>query len=268
MCTGNAFYGCSRSQGASGNVINPVLSSRIRTVESFSFKFGKVEIRAQIPKGDWIWPAIWMLPKDNHYGEWPASGEIDIMESRGNDASYPAGGNDKYASTLHFGPNWTENAYEKTHAEYSHGSPLSDDFHIYGLIWNEKEITTYIDTIDNKVLSIPIDESFWARGEFPDYYANPWEGRADVAPFDQEYYLIMNVAVGGTNGYFPDGVGAKPWSDTDPHSVNAFYNARGAWEATWDRENHSNAMKVDYVKVWETDAQGNEVENKDAKFTQ
>lgn len=85
MCTGNNFYGCSRSAAASGNVINPIRSARLRSVKSFSFQYGRVEIKAKLPKGDWLWPAIWMLPAHNEYGQWPASGEIDIMESRGND---------------------------------------------------------------------------------------------------------------------------------------------------------------------------------------
>ena len=83
LCTGNAFYGCERNADF-GNVNNPVRSARIRTAESFSFTYGKVEVRAKLPRGDWLWPAIWMLPTDNQYGDWPASGEIDIMESRGN----------------------------------------------------------------------------------------------------------------------------------------------------------------------------------------
>ena len=66
-------------------MINPIRSARLRSVKSFSFQYGRVEIKAKLPKGDWLWPAIWMLPAHNEYGQWPASGEIDIMESRGND---------------------------------------------------------------------------------------------------------------------------------------------------------------------------------------
>lgn len=107
LCTSNAFYGCERNAAASGNVINPIRSARLRTVNSFSFQYGRVEIRAQLPKGDWLWPAIWMLPKHNEYGTWPASGEIDIMESRGNRLDYGGeGGHDSFGSTLHWGPNW------------------------------------------------------------------------------------------------------------------------------------------------------------------
>ena len=61
----------------------------------------------------------------------------------------------------------------------------------------------------------------------------------------------MNVAVGGTNGYFPDGQGGKPWSDNDGHSVNAFYNAKGAWFNTWKDDDC--ALQIDSVKVWSLD---------------
>lgn len=83
-CTGPSFFGCMRQGGAGGNILNPVKSASLRTVNSFFFKYGKVEVRARLPKGDWLWPAIWLLPRWNNYGNWPASGEIDLMESRGN----------------------------------------------------------------------------------------------------------------------------------------------------------------------------------------
>ena len=54
-------------------------------------------------QGDWLWPAFWLLPKDGAYGTWPASGEIDIMESRGNAPGYPGGGVNAFGSTLHWG---------------------------------------------------------------------------------------------------------------------------------------------------------------------
>jgi hypothetical protein len=105
QCTGNAFFGCQRAAGGGGNVLNPIQSARLRTAQSFSFKYGRVEIRAKLPRGDWIWPAIWMMPRHNAYGGWPASGEIDIMESRGNAPGYPLGGHNAYGSTLHWSTN-------------------------------------------------------------------------------------------------------------------------------------------------------------------
>jgi len=115
MCTMNAFYGCERSAAGSGNYINPVRSARLRTVGKLEFQYGRVEVKAKLPKGDWIWPAIWLLPANNEYGSWPASGEIDIMESRGNDVSYASGGHNKFGSTLHWGPDWSNNRYSLTH---------------------------------------------------------------------------------------------------------------------------------------------------------
>ena len=78
QCTANFFYGCSRTSDGN-HYINPVMSGKLTTVDSFKIKYGRVEVRAKLPKGDWLWPAIWMLPRHNEYGEWPASGEIDIM---------------------------------------------------------------------------------------------------------------------------------------------------------------------------------------------
>jgi len=220
MCTSNQFYGCERNAGASGNYINPIMSARVRTAESFSFKYGRVEVKAQLPKGDWIWPAIWMLPTDQAYGQWPASGEIDIMESRGNAPGCSAGGSDTFASTLHWGPSWDKNRYELTHKEYKHVNSLGDGMHTYGLLWTKDRLITYLDSEDNIVLDVDMkSESFWERGGFTDF--NPWVNEPNNAPFNQDFYLIFNVAVGGTNGYFPDGQCGKPWADASTTTATA-----------------------------------------------
>lgn len=251
-CTNNAFYGCERSAAGSGNVINPIRSARLRTLKSFSFQYGRVEVTAKLPKGDWLWPAIWLLPTHNEYGNWPASGEIDIMESRGNNEGYPIGGHNAFGSTLHWGVNWDQNKFDKTHKDYKHSESLANDFHIYGLYWNEDGLYTYIDKPENKVLEVDFKEqSFFKRGEFPSTTDNPWVGEPNAAPFNREFHLIMNLAVGGTNSYFPDGMAGKPWSNQDPHSVNAFYNAKGQWYSTWNGEDA--ALKIDSVKIWSLD---------------
>jgi len=206
LCTSNSFWGCERNAAASGNVINPVQSARLRSVNSFAFQYGRVEVRAKLPKGDWLWPAIWMLPKYNEYGNWPASGEIDIVESRGNDPSCAVGGSDSFGSTFHFGPNWDQDVWDTTHGEYKHKESLGDDFHTYGLIWTEDRMATYFDSEDNIILDVDMSTtSNWERGGFPDTENNPWKGETPNAPFNREFYFIFNVAVGGTNSYFPDG---------------------------------------------------------------
>jgi beta-glucanase (GH16 family) len=259
-CTSNAFWGCERNAAASQNYINPIQSARIRTAETFAFKYGRAEIRAQLPKGDWIWPAIWFLPKDNNYGQWPASGEIDLVESRGTSGSCE-GGRNSFGSTLHYGPGWPYDAWEKAHADYVHTSDLSDAMHIYGLEWTEKGIKT---TIDGKtVLDYTFDDGNFKKGGFPESLENPWEYETEKsAPFNQEMFIVMNVAVGGTNSYFPDGVCNKPWANNDPHAPNTFWNARDTWAPTWNLGTHDSAMKVDYVRVYQNDANGDEKEVK------
>ena len=246
-CTGHAFYGCDRSgnYASGGPALNPIKSASLRTADSFFFKYGKVEVRARLPKGEWLWPAIWLLPRYNDYGNWPASGEVDIMESRGNPPSYTPGGRDKYGSTLHWGPDYTTNMWPLAHQIFSSADDLSDDFHVYGLVWNKTYIGTYLDTEDQVVLSFPINQSFWELGGWGSTRDNPWQGRSKDAPFDSEMYLIINVAVGGLNGYFPDGFG-KPWNNTGSAApVNDFLDAQDEWYPTWTQP-----MAIDYVRVW------------------
>jgi beta-glucanase (GH16 family) len=63
QCTMNSFYGCSRTSDGN-HYINPIMSAKVTTTQSFSFKYGRVEVKAKLPKGDWLWPAIWLLPRN------------------------------------------------------------------------------------------------------------------------------------------------------------------------------------------------------------
>ena len=125
------------------------------------------------------------------------------MESRGNAPGCPADstsctvGRDTFQSTLHWGPDFFSNRYKLTTKAYTlpNGASFSDDFHVFGLLWTNTSLITYIDNPSNVVLSVPLDQ-FYAKGQFPSSYANPWPADHAAAPFDQEFYLIMNVAVG------------------------------------------------------------------------
>ena len=103
-CTSTDWHQCvAISNSTSQTVINPVRTARLTTRASKAIKYGKIEVVAKLPLGDWLWPAIWMMPVNDTYGQWPNSGEIDIMESRGNSIKYDLGGVDSYSSTLHWG---------------------------------------------------------------------------------------------------------------------------------------------------------------------
>nr|CAD7402313.1 unnamed protein product [Timema poppensis] len=138
-CTNPSDYGCERT-GSVTNLLNPAQSARIRSLNSFSFRYGKVEIRARIPSGDWLWPALWLLPRYNAYSTWPASGEIDLAELRGNLDYVQNGvniGTEQSSSTLHFGPYWPLNAYESAHFSKNTpaGAGFDKDYHLYQMEW-------------------------------------------------------------------------------------------------------------------------------------
>lgn len=254
ICTSNAFFGCDRASNGA-NIINPTTSARIGTASSFTFRYGRFETRAKMPRGDWMWPAIWLLPAQEQYGLWPASGEIDIVESRGNDPSYGPGGVNTFGSTLHFGPYGGQDPFNLAHKEYTLPSgDFSTDFHVFGLIWNTTNIITYLDTPDNIVLNVPINKGFFDKGGWSPSTFNPWRGAGINAPFDQEFYIILNVAVGGVAGYFPDGIGGKPWSDTSSSAALDFIHAQDTWYKSWQGPN--SAMEVDWVKVWQDSSTG------------
>ncbi|KDR21211.1 beta-1,3-glucan-binding protein-like [Zootermopsis nevadensis] len=256
-CTNPQDWGCERT-GSASNLLNPVNSARIRTVESFSFTYGKVEVRAKLPAGDWLWPAIWLLPRYNYYGSWPSSGEIDLSEGRGNRNLINNGqniGTELTSSTLHFGPFWPLNGFEHAHFEKNtaSGAGFDTNFNLFQLEWTPDYIQF---GINNEVIGkvAPSEGGFWELGQFSSQVGtidNPWKFGNKMAPFDQPFYFILNVAVGGVNDFFPDGAqnpGGKPWLNTSPQASTDFWNGRNQWLPTWNSDN--TALQVDYIKVW------------------
>ncbi|GAB4179275.1 MAG: hypothetical protein Kow00108_15240 [Calditrichia bacterium] len=154
-------------------------SARIRTLDKGDWKYGRFDIKAKLPEGQGLWPAIWMLPSDWVYGGWPASGEIDIMECLGHQP-------EKIYGTIHFGG--PGNQHVHTGGEFElEGESFSEDFHVFTLIWDTTKFEWYVDGI--KYYSTT--EWYTVNGEYP-------------APFDQRFHLILNVAVGGNWPGAPD----------------------------------------------------------------
>jgi beta-glucanase (GH16 family) len=254
-CTSSVVKSCvAETNLTSGRIVNPVLSARLRTKRTI--KYGRVEVKARLPEGDWLWPAIWMMPQSSVYGAWPASGEIDIMESRGNNASYVLGGNNKVGSALHWGPTSAYDSWWRTnHQRTALHTSYPKKFHTFGLEWSEKYLFTYIDTRLLQVMYTSFKTDFWKRGQYPIETANgtrlqdPWSYTGNTAtPFDQDFYLIINLAVGGTNGWFKDGDQGKPWDDASPTAPKQFWDARKSWLPTWK---DGGAFVIDSVRMWQ-----------------
>jgi beta-glucanase (GH16 family) len=145
-------------------------SARIKTAKKLSFKYGRVEARMKMPKGIGTWPAFWMLGGDLLEGlRWPDCGEIDIMEFRGD--IY-----DRSTSALH-GPNTPPGS--GLGAAFLNYTPLSDEYHTYAIDWRKNAIDFIV---DGRVTGTYSSADTGARG---------WV-------FNQEFFLILNLAVGGT----------------------------------------------------------------------
>ncbi|MGK7312819.1 MAG: glycoside hydrolase family 16 protein [Candidatus Longimicrobiales bacterium M2_2A_002] len=154
-------------------------SARIRTLDKGDWTYGRFEIRARLLQGQGLWPAIWMLPSDNVYGGWAASGEIDIMELVGHQPARVHG-------TLHYGGEAPANEHSGDWYQLDSGT-FADDFHVFALEWEEGEIRWYVD-----------GERYQTQ---TDWYST---GGPYPAPFDQRFHLVMNVAVGGNWPGSPD----------------------------------------------------------------
>lgn len=256
-CTDARFFGCMRT-GTPTNILNPIRSAKLTTVDSFAFKYGRVEVKAKMPTGDWLWPAIWMVPRYNVYGTWPASGEIDIVESRGNAQLIQNGiniGAEQVGSTLHWGPDPAHNAYTRTHFDKnSPGNGYNKDFRVYELEWSPDYLKFSID--GEHLGTVLPNKTFWELGEFQTSgLSNPWVSGTNLAPFDEQFYFIINVAAGGVN-YFPDDAEnpiPKPWKNRSPTAMTDFWKGKSGWLPTWNLDTNDGedaALQVDSIKVW------------------
>jgi autotransporter-associated beta strand protein len=150
-------------------------SARLKTEGLFSQVGGRFEIRAALPTGQGLWPAIWMLPESDTYGGWAASGEIDIMEARGQDPSRVAG-------TIHYGGSWPGNSSSSSTRTLPAGQSIAD-FHTYALEW---------DVASSSALRWYVDDVLYATKT--SWYST---GATYPAPFDKPFYMLLNLAVGG-----------------------------------------------------------------------
>jgi beta-glucanase (GH16 family) len=187
--------GCTNNNDNSCGFTKDFTSGRIRSINdpSGSFLRGRFEIRAIVPKGKHLWPAFWMLPTGNSYGAWAASGEIDILEMRGQEPNV-------VQSTLHYGAAWPNNVFDIVQ-QTDMGQDLSTGYHVYAAEWEEKEIRFYT---DNRLVGTRnLDKSWCVPGKACPYSQNG-------QPWDKKMHILINLAIGG--GFF-NGYGTLSQSD-------------------------------------------------------
>lgn len=158
-------------------------SSRIITAGKHQFRYGRVDIRAVLPKGQGLWPALWMLGANYQTDIWPKCGEIDIMEMVGG-----SGRENTVHGTVHWEGADGKYASHTGHTTLANGT-YADEFHVYSLVWTPQAITWYVD-----------DKQFNVIDTTP----------GGLSEFQQEFFLIFNVAVGGRWPGSPDGTTIFP----------------------------------------------------------
>ena len=193
-------------------------SGRISTQNKQTFTYGRFECRAKVPKGQGYLPAFWLMANDeNVYGQWPRCGEIDCMEVMGQETN-------KAYGTLHYG-----NPHSQSQGTYTitDGADFSDDFHIFTCDWEPGKIIWYVDGVKYH------EESEW-------HSTTVGQGTlAYPAPFDQPFYIILNLAVGGS------------WVG-NPNDKTSFEN---------------NPYVIDYVRVYQKDSYNEDVKRPVKKVT-
>ncbi|RQW09248.1 glycosyl hydrolase family protein, partial [candidate division KSB1 bacterium] len=156
-------------------------STRLRTKGKGDWLYGKFEIRAKMPIGQGIWPALWLMPTFEKYGGWAASGEVDMVEYLGHEPS-------KVYGTLHFGGQWPNNQQKGRAYTLTNGT-FQQDFHLFSMEWEEGAFRWIVDGV-----------LYQTQGK-GDWWSS---GGAFPAPFDDYFHLLMNLAVGGNWPGAPD----------------------------------------------------------------
>jgi beta-glucanase (GH16 family) len=155
----------------------PYTSTQVSTRNKASWRYCRIDVRAKLPAGKGMWPAIWMMPFQPAYGGWPSSGEIDIMENLGANTRLDY-------TTIHFGSG--NQSLQKTYTAPATAT-LSDSFHVYTMVWDSGSFTFYLDSNNYGTINQ------WS----PNNVAYP-------KPFDKPFFLMFDLVVGGNWGGLPD----------------------------------------------------------------
>lgn len=243
-----------RPTPADANLSKPYTSSRIVTQYQGDWTYGRVEVKAKAPRGQGSWAAAWLMPTNSEYGTWPLSGEIDLVEWVNIGEVRADGDIDRHAhGTLHYGPMQGSNHdFTGTEYELPNASP-ADDFHVYAVEWEEGEIRWYVDDVlyayqrDSELTyrasdgaAAGLSEKGWYTQIIND--EGDEETVYEKAPYDKDFFIILNNAVGGN------------WAGRTHQAANYFVGddngsiARGVDNSAYI---NGNAYQVDYVRVYQ-----------------
>ncbi|XP_073843544.1 gram-negative bacteria binding protein 1 [Musca autumnalis] len=224
--------------------IPPIVSGRINSKDSFNFKYGRIEIRAKVPKGDWLVPLLLLEPNAMRYGDTQyKSGQIRVAFLRGNkelkwnnveiDGSHLYGG-----AVVSIDANKRHDFMANVTLDDVNGfkEHFGNNYHVYSLIWKPTELLLSVDG--------------YQYGRIPSDFKNTiketaWNLGGNDAPFDDMFYISLGLSAGG-HGDFPLETANKPWRNTDPKAILRFNEKRQQWHSSWEQP----SLEVDYVRVY------------------
>ncbi|XP_030570664.1 gram-negative bacteria-binding protein 2 [Drosophila novamexicana] len=216
---------CSIAKGSFYKIKPPVYSAQLHTRQSFSFKYGKIVVRAKLPKGDWLFPYVMLQPVSTH-AETHYANQLRIAYARGNAHLRSTKQEDISGNRLYGGMIvWQKQRAIQIIKERLNAKHYGDDFHNYTMIWQRDKLTLMVD-----------DEIY---GEI--YDGLPF--------FNEKCFIILGVTVGGFLN-FDDNIlmnDVKPYKNQQPRAALSFWQSRHTWASTWGK---SRAMIIDYVRVY------------------
>ncbi|XP_034831387.1 LOW QUALITY PROTEIN: beta-1,3-glucan-binding protein-like [Maniola hyperantus] len=236
-CTGQVGTQECYLQASGANILPPVVSGKITTRNRFSFKYGRIDVRAKLPTGNWLIPEINLEPRDANYGKQRyESGLIRVAFARGNPL---------FSNKLYGGPILSDTEpYRSYHLKENRSNDnWNKDFHDFTMIWRPTNIEVYVDSVRYGTVN-PGEGFYYTAKQYDVPYASNWLKGSHIAPFDQLFYISLGVRAGGINDFAdnPD----KPWTNGASKALYRFYQAQDSWYRTWT----SPELLVDSVEVY------------------
>ncbi|CAG4946609.1 unnamed protein product [Parnassius apollo] len=238
-CTGTMSNSECYREAFGPQILPPAITAKVTTKRTFSFKYGRIEVGAKMPVGDWLIPLIQLEPRDKIYGSLNyASGLIRIACVKGNI---------EYSKRLYGGVIVSElNPYRKAYLKEKVGNDQwNRKFHNYSILWSPNEVSVYVD--GEKYGEVTPGQGFSQEArKYNVTAATNWLKGTLIAPLDEMFYVSLGLDVGGIYE-FPDSPD-KPWKNTSNKAMLEFWNARDKWYPSWRKDD--SALVVDYVRIY------------------
>lgn len=236
-CTGEIGTQQCKKTAAGSQILPPIVSGKLTTKDTFNFKYGRVEIQAKMPKGNWILPEMLLEPRDKKYGSLNyASGLMKVASIKGND---------DYAGQLVGGVIMNDQLpFRNFGLRVQKGEDSwSNDYHNYTLVWRPDGISLYVD--GENYGNIEESESFSEIGKTKNIEAaTEWARGSKIAPFDEMFYISLGIRAGGVNDFWDET--AKPWKNRSRKAIVNFWKSKDSWAPTWSEAE----LQVESVRVY------------------